>query len=140
MADNTLYSTVAQVLPLFLLALALERSKFGVHEESTDPTLDACIAIGILGAAALGEFACFVALAGTPTRSTKLSAEVSLGIAGVALLIELITTQVTAYRKRVNEETTVRRHQWIVSVFAGVVIVSAGAVFLLLGIGAYTSN
>lgn len=136
MDDSTLYATIAQVLPLFVLALALER-RFGVHDNSNDPTIDAVIAITLLVAAALGEFACFVALAGEPSRSTRITAEIALGITGLFLLGDLITGQVGNYARHATLKGQTPRRRWVVIGYAAVVMAAALAVLIALTIAAY---
>lgn len=125
MDDSTFYATIAQVLPLFVLALALERRTFGAHEKSAEPTLDALLGISIITTAAIGEFACFSALAGTPSHSTRTTAEVALGLTGVFLLGDLVWSQVSAHA----EHNTPKWQRRLIIGFGGLVI-AAAAVFL----------
>lgn len=133
MEDTTLYATIAQVLPLFVLALALERRTFGAHERSTDPTWDAGLGIALITMAAIGEFACFAALADHPTHSTRTAAEISLGFTGVFLFADLIWGQVTAHS---GHETGVWQRR-LVRAFAAVVVGSAIVFLGLFSLAAY---
>lgn len=127
MADRSaLYSTIATVLPLFALALLAER-RIGVRERSTDPGLDALLAICLICAAAIGEFGALSALAGNDTHGNRVSAELGLGLAGVVLFADMVWTQVAGYRA-----TTTSRWRLAAMTTFGLTLIGVGA--LLLGL------
>lgn len=133
MDDSNLYATIAQVLPLFVLALALERRTLGVREGSDSPTWDAMLGIALLASAAIGEFACFVALAGTANHGTRTTAEVTLGLTGVFLLSDLVGAQLAAYAQHDSKPWERRLVKGL-----GLVVVTGAALFLaIFAIAAY---
>jgi hypothetical protein len=123
--DSTLYSTIAQVLPLFVLALAAER-RFGVHERSTGPTIDAIVGIAFLTSCAIGELGAFAGLT-HPSSSNKSAAEIGLGFASLFLFADLIWAQVSAHKA--HDRPTAER---IAVHVIGTAVIAAGAVLLLL--------
>jgi hypothetical protein len=69
--SQTFYATVATILPLFVLTLTAT-NRFGVRDDSEAPGADAAIGIGLICAAAIGEFSALDALASDGTHSLRL--------------------------------------------------------------------
>lgn len=84
--------------------------------------MDAILGIGLITAAAIGEFAAFDALAGHPTHSNRVAAELGTGFAGLFLYGDLVWSQVRGYTSH-NPKAWHRR------------VLTAGAV-TLIGMGA----
>lgn len=127
MPDSTFFSTAAQVLPLFALTLAAER-RLGVHERSTDPTLDAVIGIALIASVGIGEYSALAALTGRPTHAEATGVEISLGLSGVLLLIDLVARQVSAHKAH-----HVGRWQRRLVLALATAVIAGAAVVLLVG-------
>lgn len=133
MADrSSYYSTVATLLPLFALALLVER-RIGASERSTDATSDAYLALGFLASCAFGEFAAFVGLTDGPSRGANICSGLALGLAGVLLIGDLAWAQVSAHNTFVEDKRKRKR----VRILAAVIVFGALAALLLFGATAY---
>jgi cytochrome c biogenesis protein CcdA len=128
---SALYSTIATMLPIFALALLVER-RIGPDERSTSPTTDALLALSVLTMCALGEFSAFVGLADGPSHGATTTSELAMGTAGVLLIADIASSVVGAHAE--HDESS--QHRRGVAIAAGVLIVLSALALILFGVGA----